>query len=259
MLARAVSQKALGESQETLMAAELLAQQKEQQLAEEEAEHQTRLRRMQEAAREAERAKAVELTQQLERARAIERQEQENLKLRHDLNRALQREAWADEQSRELERQRILQHERKEELQHQAARASAALSQQKQLQYAEQEHQAARASAALSQQKQLQYAEQAHQKQFQTQSYLAIEQQVNLQKALERTRDSHHASQHERRMQEITLAKANPVGAPYMLEGGNNQRRITDVDSDDDDNMTSIVSTRGSYGPGIHVYHNVSW
>ena len=187
-----------------LWSAEVLARHKDEQLAEAEAEHKTRLHRMRQLAQEAERAKQRELEQQLERSRAIEFQEQENLKTRHDLNRALRSEDWEDEQSRELERQTMAKHERSEEL----------------------EHQSARARAALSQQKLLYGAEQDHHRQIKYQDYLAIEQQVKLQKRLEQQRDSYHANQHERKMKELTMASAIPIGAPYMLEGQNGQRAI---------------------------------
>ena len=189
---------------EELLAAESLAQQREEQKAEEEEEHQIRLRHMKEVSIEAGRAKAMELERDLERTRAVERQEQENLKLRHDLNRALKNEDWADEQNRELERQTLLQHERKEE----------------------RDHEAARARAVLSQQKQLQSAEQEHHKQIKYQEHAAIEHQAKLQRSLERDRDSYHSNQHERKMKELTMARAMPIGVPYMLQGQTNQRMI---------------------------------
>ena len=192
---------------EHIRIAEQLAREKEQREAEVEAEHQAHIRRMHQVAEENERVKNEQLEQELARARRREMEEQQSLQLRHDLNKALRNEDWADEQNRELERLRIAQHGREQELEYQASRASAALSEQKRLYGAEQEHH-----------KQIKYVE-----------YTAFERQSKIQKSLERDRDTYHDNQHQRRMKELTMAKAIPVGAPYMspmLEGPNSPRLI---------------------------------
>lgn len=125
---------------EHIRVAEQLAHEKEQWEAEEEAERRTRLRRMQQLAQETERTKNERMDQQLARARRTEMEEQQTLQLRHDLNRALRNEDWADEQSRELERLHITQLGREQELEYHQSRATAALSQQTRLYSAGQEH-----------------------------------------------------------------------------------------------------------------------
>ena len=192
---------------EHIRVAEQLAREKEEREAEEEAAHQTRLRRMEQLAQETERHKSDQLEQQLERNRHIELEEQQTRQQRHDHSRALRGEEWEDEQNREFERLRIAQQSREEDL----------------------EFQESKATAALSQQQRLYSAEQEHHKQIKYQDCVSFQQHAKVQKSLERNRDTYNDNQHQRRMEELLMAEALPIGAPYIspaLEGPSSPRLI---------------------------------
>ena len=134
-----------------------------------------------------------------DRLRKREVSEQQRMQTRHALRLSMQTEVAQQERQSLLENTRIQKQNRDDELRDRTSLANVDMASMRERYKLEREHQSQIESAARR----------------------ALEGQASAQKKMLESQDHYHARQHERKMKQLTMEKAVPVGVPFPALPGN--------------------------------------